>query len=75
MTREEIQAFVTLLLPSRFELFGPQRYALLFQPGTYGTDNPLNSRWGTTPMSPVSGITERRRQQWIDLRSQPSAPP
>jgi hypothetical protein len=48
MTREEIQATVDAVAAQQVpNQFGPQRYALLFKPGTYGTaDDPLNFQVG-----------------------------
>ena len=74
MTREEIQATVDAVAAQQVpNQFGAERYALLFQPGTYGTPNESAELPGGVlhRCRRSRGITERRRHQWIDLRSQP----
>jgi hypothetical protein len=51
MPQSQIQATVDSIASQQVgNQFGTQRYALLFEPGTYGSAaDPLFSRWATTP--------------------------
>ena len=74
MPTSQIQATVDAIAAQQVpNQFGPQRYALLFKPGTYGiAADPLNFQVGyyTAGRGPRRS-PERRRHQRVGLRAQP----
>ena len=76
MPTSQIQAAVDAIAAQQVpNQFGPQRYALLFKPGTYGTAaNPLNFQVGYyTSRRRPRPVAERRRHQRLRSTSATSA--
>ena len=71
--QSQIQATVDAVAAQQVSnQFGTQRYALLFEPGTYGSStNPLNFQVGYYTAVAGLGLSERRRDQRVRLRPQP----
>ena len=74
MPTSQIQAAVDAVASQQVaNQFGSQRYALLFKPGTYGSDaDPLNFQVGYyTAVAGLGRSPSRRRHQRLRLRPQP----
>ena len=74
MPQSQIQATVNAIATQQIpNQFGTQRYALLFEPGTYGTAaDPLNFQVGYyTEVAGPGQLTGRRDDQRLRRRLQP----
>ena len=73
MSTSQIQATVDAISAQQIpNQFGDARYEILFKPGTYGADTPLNFRIGYyTDFAGLGALPDRCRDQRHDRCLQP----